>query len=868
MTGKLTEYNQKRNFEKTPEPAGESSFSDEGLRFVVQHHMARKEHYDLRLEWAGVLLSWAVPKGPSYNTRVRRLAVRVEDHPLDYRNFEGTIPKGEYGGGTVMLWDEGFWEPLGNVEDSLEEGMLKFKLMGRRLKGKWALIRLKQAGQKEDNWLLLKERDEYAADDDGISQFNTSVRTGRTMEEIEKGEEDKFIKNPFDRVEPQLAQMVKELPKGDDWIYELKYDGYRIIAFIEAGNVRLISRNGNDFSGRFHSIASSLAEMAKGRPMVLDGELAVTDEKGKTDFSALQSYLSSPGGKNLVYIIFDLLALDGSDLRGLPLLQRKEMLEKLLSAAPKNLYYSRHVTGCGKECLEAACESGMEGIVAKKANSVYSGGRRSDWLKIKCDRRQEFVIGGYTISDKRNGGVSSLLLGVYEGDELVYVGRAGTGISEAEMRRLEEKFKDIIMDSSPFAQAPRARADERIVWLKPLLVAEIKFAEWTQDNMLRQASYKGLRTDKEPKAVRREQALSEDDYREANYQFGEDNKKEVTDRPVNEEGLQEATDKSSYEERKQAEKSASVGEDRQEHDKADYKEDELDRLIHADADSLIIHGIKISNPGKIIFDEPRLSKEDIVRYYAAVSGRMLPFVSNRLLTAIRCPKGISQTCFYKKHPGPGSKEIIVMPAVTDEGEKEDYFYIENTAGLIEEVQMGTVEFHIWGSRVSALDMPDMMVFDLDPDVGMEPERIRQGVLDLKSILDELGLRSFLKTSGGKGYHVVLPFEPAAGWEQFSEFARMVAQVMEQKWPDRYTSNIRKNKRTGRIFIDWVRNTRAATSVAPYSIRARKGARISMPIAWDELDAVAPDGITLSDALERVTSEDPWKGFFEIGQRLR
>lgn len=884
MAGNLTEYKEKRNFEITPEPAGFQDYSDEGLRFVVQHHMARKEHYDFRLEWAGVLLSWAVPKGPSYNTQVRRLAVKVEDHPLEYRNFEGTIPKGEYGGGVVMLWDEGFWEPYGNVDEGLDEGVLKFELKGRRLKGKWALIRLKKkAGEKDDNWLLLKEKDELAKEHDGISEYTTSIRTGRTMEEIEKGEGEKFIRNPFDKADVQLAKLEKTIPEGDNWLYELKYDGYRIMAFVEANNVRLISRNGNDLSHRFQDVISSLISLARGRAFVLDGEMVVTDKNGKTDFGALQNYLRNPKDKNLVYIIFDLLALDGVDLRSTKLIQRKEMLEKLLKDAPKNLYYSRYVRGMGKECLLAACEADMEGIVGKKADSIYSGTRNGDWIKIKCDKRQEFIIGAYSRSDKRNNGISSLLLGVYEGDDLKYAGRAGTGITEVEMKRLEEKFKYLERAKPAFKEAPKARSDEKIIWLEPVLVAEIKFAEWTHENLLRQASYKGLRIDKDPKAVRREsfdeenkpEIKEEQEILKSNQHEIEKSQKEpdglCADMEINQ-GIYSETDtdeSKAYDESRQPEKEKIQDNAiNQETDTGVIKAEDGDDRMQFYTNELIIHGVKISNPDKLIYDNPRINKEDVVRYYDAVAERMLPYIKERLLTAIRCPKGISQTCFYKKHPGPGSKELVIMPVDEGEGKIEEYFYIENIEGIIEEAQMGTIEFHVWGSRVSTLEMPDMMVFDLDPDEGMELERIRQGVRDVKEILNQLNLKSYLKTSGGKGYHVVVPFKPAASWDAFYDFARKVALVMEQKWPDRYTSNVRKNKRTGRIFIDWMRNGRGATSVAPYSLRARKGAKVSMPIAWDELDTVAPDGIGLKEAMVRVKLPDPWNGFFDTEQMLK
>lgn len=813
MTAKLNEYNQKRNFERTGEPEGETANPEEQLRFVVQHHLARKDHYDFRLEWDGALLSWAVPKGPSYNTRDKRLAVQVEEHPLEYRNFEGTIPKGEYGGGVVMLWDEGYWEPYADAEEGLRQGSMKFVLKGRRLKGKWALVRMKaKAGETKDNWLLLKEKDEYAQTTDGISEFTTSIRTGRTMEEIEKGKDEKITRNPFNKADVQLAMLVNTVPEGDDWLYELKYDGYRILAYLEGSSARLMTRNGSDYTNRFQSVASSLLDWAAGRTMVLDGEMVVTDASGKTDFQALQNYIKNPRGKNLTYIVFDLLALDGEDLRERRLSDRKEKLEALLKNAPKNLCYSQHVRGNGKESFAAACKAGLEGIVGKKADSVYSGIRNGDWIKLKCGKRQEFVIGGYTLSNKKTSGVSSLLLGVYEGDELIYAGRAGTGLSERVRKELESEFESCKRTESPFKLSPKPRSNEKITWLEPKLVAEIQFAEWTEEDVLRQASFKGLRTDKNPRDIKREKA---DD---------------------------ETTTPSSAE--------------------------EMEMQMETDGNSIIIQGIKITNPDKVMFDDPAITKADVIRYYEKVSKRMLPYVGHRILSIVRCPKGISQTCFYKKHPGAGSKGVVTIPVPNSDGETEEYFYIENVSGLISEAQMGTLEFHIWGSRVDELEKPDMMVFDLDPDEGMDLSTVRQGVKDMKSILTELSLNSYLKTSGGKGYHVVVPLTPSVSWDTFHDFARRVAEVMEKKWPDRYTSNVRKAKRSNKIFIDWIRNGRGATSVAPYSVRARKGAGVSMPIAWEELDTVAPNGITMADALKRIEGSDPWEDFFRNRQLLK
>ncbi len=399
MNKKLDKYIEKRDFEKTTEPKGKAEESKEALRFVVQHHMARAEHYDFRLEWEGVLLSWAVPKGPSYDTHDKRLAVKVEDHPIDYRNFEGPIPEGEYGGGTVMLWDEGFWEPIVDVEKGLEKGELKLTLKGKRLKGNWVLVKWKaKSDKKKDNWILIKEKDEYVQDNDGISEYNTSIRTGRTMLEIKEGKDERFLKNPFKKTNVQLATLVDSMPKGEDWIYEVKYDGYRIMAYIENNSINLMTRNHNDYINQFSAISSSLLDFAQGRSMVLDGEMVVLDESGKTDFGALQNYLKHPNKQQLTYIVFDILALDGKDLRELPLIQRKNILQSLMKNAPSELHYSNYVNGEEGSIFQAACESNLEGIVGKKTDSTYSGNRDGSWIKIKCDNRQEFVIGGYTVT--------------------------------------------------------------------------------------------------------------------------------------------------------------------------------------------------------------------------------------------------------------------------------------------------------------------------------------------------------------------------------------------------------------------------------------------------------------------------------------
>lgn len=811
---KLREYRKKRDFGRTGEPSGETrgEKKDKKLKYVVQYHVATRTHYDFRLEWKGVLLSWAVPKGPSFRLGDKRLAVMVEDHPVEYADFEGVIPKGEYGGGPVMLWDEGNWIPENDPDEGLREGSLKFRVEGERLKGRWALVRMKtEDGDK--NWLLLKERDEYAREDEGIPEIPTSVRSGRTVSEILAEEDPSAKKNPFQSAEVELAKLAERVPEGKEWLFEVKFDGYRILAFTEGGRTRLLTRGGKDFSDKFRAVADAVSSWAKGRAAVLDGEMVVPDESGRTDFQALQSYVKRPTGKSLVYMVFDLLALEGEDFRERPLIERKTKLAEILEGAPDCLKVSRHVEGKGKESLKAAEKAGFEGIVAKRASSPYRGERNGDWVKLKCYLRQEFVLGGCTRTGKKEG-VSALLLGVYEDKSFRYAGRAGTGLTLKEGAELYEKLKGYGISEPVFENPPRARSGEETLWLKPVLVCEVQFAEWTGEGVLRQASFKGLREDKDPREVVRERPESEESFE--------------TRRP--------AIKKKSAKKR--------------------------------GGDSPEVCGISISSPDKIVFKRPEVTKLEVVRYYERAAPRMLAYAEGRVLSVVRCHKGVGESCFFKKHPAGESAGTEIVPVANSEGEVSDYFCLKDERGLISEAQLGSIEFHIWGSRAKTLEKPDMMVFDLDPDEGMPLEQVRQGVRDLKSVLDELGLKSFLKTTGGKGYHVVLPFRPSAEWEAFHDFARRIAEVMAEKWPERYTANMRKSKRSGRIFIDWVRNGRGATSVAPYSLRARPGAKVSVPLSWSELDRVAPDGIDLFGALERLKKSDPWKDYFRVDQELK
>lgn len=846
---RLDEYERKRNFERTAEPAGEAAeppAEDAPLRYAIQHHWASREHYDLRLEWDGVLLSWAIPKGPSYNPHDKRLAVHVEDHPLDYRTFEGTIPKGEYGGGTVMLWDEGTWEPHGDVDEALAAGELKFTLHGRRLKGDWVLVHIKpRRGEKDDNWLLIKERDEYVQDDAGIAQFDTSVASGRTRDEIAAGDDEHVVRNPFNQVDVELAKLVSEAPADDAaWLNEVKYDGYRIVAFLEGNEVRLMTRNGNDYTSHFPTVASSLLDRAAGRALVLDGEVVVTDEDGRSDFQALQGFLKHPEGKQPVYMVFDLLALDGEDVRAQPLVERKRLLAEVLASASDDVRFSTHVEGRGEDSFHAACKLGLEGVVGKRAASAYRGGRSGDWIKLKCDHRQEFVVGGWTRTAKKPGGVSALLLGTYEDGALVYVGRVGSGIGEDDARELLTQFAGLERSKPPFVNPPKARSGEEAYWVEPALVAEVRFAEWTDDGQLRHPSYQGLRIDKDPRDVRRENA---------------DDAEHPLPPAKRTENLMSASTTAAASAASTATPSAA----------ASSSPSRSHAAKRRDSGELVIDGVTITSPEKLLFENPDITKEDVVRYYAQAADAMLPYVSGRILSIVRCPRGAGSACFFKKHPGPHEAGIHTIDVTGSDGEDDAYFYVDDAVGIVSEAQMDTLEFHLWGSRVETLEQPDMMVFDLDPDKGLGLDQVRRGVRDLKGILDDLGLTTFLKTSGGKGYHVVVPFRPEASWDAFHDFARRIAQVMAEKWPDRYTSNVRLAKRNGKIFIDWMRNGRGATSIAPYSLRARTGARVSLPLNWDELDHVAPDAIIMQDALARLARGDnPWADYFDVEQSLQ
>jgi bifunctional non-homologous end joining protein LigD len=779
-------YNRKRDFTKTKEPRGRK-LKGKGDSFVVQKHDASRLHWDFRLELDGVLKSWAVPKGPSLDPDEKRLAMRTEDHPLDYGDFEGIIPSGEYGGGTVMLWDHGRWvpQPGKDPRKTIEEGHLHFTLEGDRMKGEWVMFRLKpRPGEKAEPWMLKKVTDRYAEPDDGdalIDNCVTSVTTGRTMAEIAAGEDvwrsnrggqkggrakKAAGKAPPAFEQPQLATLVDEVPTGNSWIHEYKYDGYRLLLAVGDGLATAWTRNGKDWSDKFKALVKAAAKLPAG--CLLDGEAVAIDENGKPSFQLLQSTLKESKGANLVFYAFDLLVDRGEDIRKLPQIQRKERLASLLEGVSPPIIYGDHVVGRGEALLTEVCKQGGEGIVSKKADAPYRGTRTRCWLKVKCIQRQEFVIVGWSESDKRRG-FRSLLLAAKDHGKLTYVGKVGTGFNAKLIEDLMERMEPLAVDQAP-VEVPRADR-KGAHYLKPQLVAEIAFTEFTNEGVLRHPSFIALREDKPASQIVREVP-------------------------------KQLTKKEKSKPRPNAES----------------------------------FGIKISNPERIIYPEDSVTKLDLADYYAAVEPLIMIDAARRPMTLIRCPQGRAKKCFFQKHDnGSFGAEVKHIPIKEKDGHFEDYLYFEDIKGLLTCVQMGTVEFHGWGSRVDKVEYPDRLVFDLDPDVGLDFEKVKGAAVRLKSLLEDLGLKSFPLLSGGKGIHVVVPLDASKDWATVKSFADRFSRAIAEAEPETFTANIRKVQRKGRIFLDWLRNQRGATAVMPYSARAREGAPVSAPIAWEELE---------------------------------
>jgi bifunctional non-homologous end joining protein LigD len=841
----LLKYRAKRDFSKTAEPSGEAAIEPSArLRFVVQRHAARQLHYDLRLELGGVFKSWAVARGPSIDPADRRLAVEVEDHPLDYGDFEGTIPKGEYGGGTVQLWDRGYWIPEGgkSPQEALESGDLKFILEGSRLHGSWVLVRMRgdRYGGKRTNWLLIKHRDSSAKSGDGgaLLAEDRSVASGRTLKQIADGvgkrpkpfmlakttqtkadavwtgrakAEPVMVRQIPEFVAPQLCKLVDRPPSGPGWAHEVKLDGYRAQVRVHKGQVAIRTRTGLDWTERFKAIAQD----AKILPdCLIDGEVVALDEQQLPSFAALQTALSEEKSDDLIFFAFDLLFAGHEDLRALPLEMRKARLAKMLKARNKEfrLHYVAHLVANAQQTFASACKMGLEGIVSKKLDAPYRSDRSGNWTKAKCRAGQEVVIGGWT---SEGGSVRSLLAGVYRGGELNYVGRVGTGYGRTVAKTLSPRLEKLTREASPFSGDNAPAMERNVRWVKPQLVAEIEFAGWTRTGMIRQAAFKALREDKKARDV-------------------------VAEIPAPAAAADSSATKAG-----------------------------------ADPPSgpAIVLGVAISKPDKAMWpnagDGVPVTKLDLANYYQLVGEWMLPHVIGRPCSLVRVPSGLGSGQFFQRHAMAGMSKFL--SSVKVKGDKEPYVQIDRIEALGAAAQIAALEIHPWNCAPGDPEVAGRLVFDLDPAPDVEFAAVIAAALEIRDRLNAVGLESFCKTTGGKGLHVVVPLtvgKSAIEWPVAKNFAHMICAQMAEDSPNRYLDNMSKLKRTGKIFLDYLRNDRTATAVAVLSPRARDGAPVSMPIHWREArPGLDPKKFTVRSAPELLRKAKPWEGYAQAARSL-
>ncbi len=817
-TRKLSKYRAKRDFTRTAEPSGARKVArSKELRFVIQKHAARRLHYDLRLELGGVFKSWAVTKGPSLDPAVKRLAVEVEDHPLDYGDFEGTIPHGEYGGGTVQLWDRGFWRPQGgrSAEEMLRKGDLKFELAGERLRGSWVLVRMKgdRYGGKRNNWLLIKHRDESMREGDAVVGRGPGRRasaSGSRKKSIRRSKMPGFI-------EPQLCRLVDRPPEGEGWGHEIKLDGYRLQLRVSAGEAELRTRKGLDWTAKFSGIAAAAASLPDA---IIDGEAVALDEHGVSSFPALQAALSEGDAGKLVFYAFDLLFAGEQDLRELPLEERKRRLAVLLKplASKRNPLIRRveHFETAGETVLSSACRMSLEGIISKRLDAPYVSGRTDDWTKAKCRGGQEVVIGGWTTTA---GKFRSLIVGVNRKGRLTHVGRVGTGFGRDKVRKLLPKLEAVRSRTSPFEGEGAPRGAANVNWVKPVLVAEIEFAGWTGDGNVRQASFKGLREDKAPGEITTEVAESAGEV-EASHGNGRSRPK--------------------------------------------------------DARSPVVMGVPISNPDKPLWpdagDGEPVDKLDLARYYEAMGDWMLPHLQGRPCSIVRAPDGIGKETFFQRHAMQGTSSLLSLVRVS--GDRKPYLQIDRVEGLIAVAQIAGLELHPWNCQPGEPDVPGRLVFDLDPAPDVAFGKVIEAAKELRERLESLGLAPLCKTTGGKGLHVVTPLaRPRKGdrldWKVAKAFAHAVCAQMASDDPRRYVVNMAKSARTGRIFLDYLRNDRMATAVAPLSARARPGATVSMPIPWSVVrNGLDPKRFTLRTAPASLRKSRAWNDYCDADRPLK
>lgn len=865
MARPISEYVRKRNFNVTSEPPEEKlrgKRPGHALRFVIQKHDASHLHYDFRLEMNGTLKSWAIPKGPSLDPKDKRLAVHVEDHPISYAKFEGSIPKGQYGGGDVIVWDEGVWQPHDDANAAYKAGKLKFTLIGEKLAGEWALVktRLRGSGDKEQ-WLLIKEKDSVArpsAEYDIVKMRPESVLTGEVLpidrdtkpvksssakssskaatnkpgaiasststtapkkKPAPKSKTTSAIPKSFS---PELATLVSEPPAGD-WLYEIKFDGYRMLARIMNGKVNIFTRNGNDWTERLPLQAKAIAAL-KLKDSWLDGEVVVLNDDGLPSFQALQNAFDSQRSQDIIFYLFDAPYLNGEDLRDLPVEERRKRVEKIVPGRAKSLLrYSAAFEADHHSIIESACAMSLEGVIGKRVGSPYVSRRSDDWIKLKCRLRQEFVIIGYTEPKGSRSGFGAILLGVHKemgAAEILYAGRVGTGFNEARLADIYKKMHALERATSPASSkltGPQARG---VHWIEPKLICEVEFAEWTSEGILRQASFISLRADKPAKDIIREQPRS------LNTRTSNSSKQ-----PVGKTSNSKKTSAGKFV------KSIEVKNNRTE-----------------------IAGVNISNPDRIIDPESNGTKLDLAAFYESIADAMLPHLNDRPVSLLRAPDGINGEQFFQKHADSG-----VIPNVTQLDPKLDPAHaplmaIANAIALIGCVQMNTIELHTWGSTTANIELPDRFILDLDPDPALPWRSVVEAARLTLAVLDELKLDAFLKTTGGKGMHIVVPLTPEADWATVKAFSKAIAEFMAKQIPSRFVAKMGPKNRIGKIFIDYLRNTRGASTVCAYSVRARPGLPVSVPIAREELELITrPDQWNINNLHERLENvkQNPW-----------
>lgn len=858
MARPVSEYTRKRNFDITSEPPEAASAdrqADAALSFVIQKHDASHLHYDFRLELDGTLKSWAIPKGPSLDPSQKRLAVHVEDHPLDYAGFEGSIPEGQYGGGDVIVWDRGVWQPHGDPRQTYEQGKLKFTLIGEKLSGDWALVRtrLRGSGSKQQ-WLLIKDKDaaarpatEYdvteALPDSVISGAQVGQRRKTAAAAKTAGKTKKAASDPAPRpkaaaprkvraktdtgaggfpeqLAPQLATLVDAPPAGD-WLYEIKFDGYRIMARVRGDDIGLITRNGHDWSERMPLQVKALKGL-KLDDTWLDGEMVVLNQEGLPDFQALQNAFETGAGKDIVYYVFDMLFHKGEDLRELPVEQRREMLKKVLNShRSRAVRYSDAFRSRHQDIVESASAMGLEGVIGKRAGSVYTGKRSSDWIKLKCRLRQEFVIVGYTAPQGSRAKFGALLLAVNDPQTgLVYAGRVGTGFTAMTLQQLHDQLSPLHRESSPLSGKLSAARQRGVQWVEPQLVGEVQFAEWTREGILRHAAFTGLRSDKPASDIIREHP-----HKASSVAGG-----------------------------------AAAGASKSARKSSQTKSAPSTRSVKGRVD---VAGISVSHPDRVIDEQSGTHKVELAQFYQSIADWILPFLDDRPVALLRCPDGIGGEQFFQKHA-----ERLAIPHIRQLDPKLDpghapLMEIDSLQALVGAAQMGAIEFHTWGATSERIEKPDRLVLDLDPDPALPWRSMIEATQMVLAVLEELGLQAFLKTSGGKGMHIIVPLARQADWDTVKGFAKAIAEFVTGKLPERFTATMGPKHRVGKIFIDYLRNTRGGSTVAAYSVRARPGLPVSVPIDREELAGLTSAAQwhigNLEQRLQTLAS-DPWKGY--------